>query len=195
MVLPIVERSEGQEGGQRERGRRLCSDTPYDDAGDPGQKGLDKSIRSYLGERERGGKSGERERKRRRERQRVKDAGYFQVLTLHLKDLVTKKVQSDGVPEVIDLNKSERAGEDGGEGGGGERGRKKKKNKISQNVGMQQYVAIRVDGKGVAIGSKLRRANGASTMGRPMTSKYSCTIRTHMLGDGTVIIPLPDSSC
>lgn len=54
-------------------------------------KGLNKSIRSYPGKRERergGGKSGKREREG--ERQRVKDSGYSWVLTLHLKDLVTQ---------------------------------------------------------------------------------------------------------
>lgn len=66
MVLPIVERREGQEGGQRERGRRLRSDTPCDDVGDPGQKGLDKSIRSYLGKREEERVAREREREEER---------------------------------------------------------------------------------------------------------------------------------
>lgn len=52
-------------------------------------KGLNKSRRSYSGKKEMGGgKSGKRGRGG--ERQRVKDAGYSRVLTLHLKDLVAQ---------------------------------------------------------------------------------------------------------
>lgn len=84
MILPIKER---RDGGRREGGG----------AGDSAwtlpmtmletrEEGLNKSIRSYLGERER-----QRERRKEwKERQRVKDAGYSRVLTLHLKDLVTQ---------------------------------------------------------------------------------------------------------
>lgn len=49
MILPIRDRRE--EGGGDRVGERLHSDAPYDDVGDPRQ-GLDKSVRSYPGKRE-----------------------------------------------------------------------------------------------------------------------------------------------